>query len=197
MAKRMRRPFLKSILIHFLLVGTVVALLYASREPEKKDESITLENIRIEQEVKDAVHEAIHQIGIPHDEPEDPVVAEPVPREKPAVPSGTPGNPGPARAASGPPPGEMERYLAGVIARIHQTKRYPREAQFNEQEGTVMLKIEVAADGGLLRSEVENPCPFESLNRAALEAVRSVGRLPPVPLRKAVKLHIPIRFQLR
>jgi protein TonB len=197
MAKRMRRPFLKSIVIHLILIGVVVALLFASREPEKKDESITLENIRIEQEVKQAVHEAVHQLGIPHEEPEEVVTTEPAPAVSPPSPRGTPGNPGPNREASGPPPGEMERYLAGVIARIHQTKRYPREAQFNEQEGTVMLKIEVAADGGLLRSEVENPCPFESLNRAALEAVRSLGRLPPVPMAKSVTLHIPIRFQLR
>ena len=197
MAKRMRRSFLKSALIHLILVVMVGALLYASREPEKPDESITLENIRIEQEVKEAVHEAVHQMGIPHEEPEELVVQDPAPPVNPPAPRGTPGNPGPAREASGPPPGEMERYLAGVIARIHQTKRYPREAQFNEQEGTVMLRIEVAADGGLLRSDVETPCPFESLNRAALEAVRSVGRLPPVPIEKAVTLHIPIRFQLR
>jgi TonB family protein len=197
MAKRMRRPFLKSILVHLVLLSVVMGLLFASREPEKKDESITLENIRIEQEVKQAVHEAVHELGIPHEEPEEAVVTEPAPPVSRPVPQGTPGKPGPAREASGPPPGEMERYLAGVIARIHQTKRYPREAQFNEHEGTVMLKIEVAADGGLLRSEVENPCPFESLNRAALEAVRSVGRLPPVPIAKSVTLHIPIRFQLR
>jgi TonB family protein len=197
MAKPMRRPFLKSILIHLILLGLVVGLLYASREAEKKDESITLENIRIEREVKEAVHVAVHQLGIPHEEPEESVVTESVSPVKPPAPVGTPGNPGTAEEAVGPSPDEMERYLGGVIARIHQTKRYPREAQFNEQEGTVMLRIEVSADGILLSSEVENPCPFESLNRAALEAVRSVGRLPPVPLRKAVKLHIPIRFQLR
>jgi TonB family protein len=197
MAKRMRRPFLKSIVIHLILVGVVVALLFASREPEKKDESITLENIRIEQEVKQAVHEAVHQLGIPHEEPEETVTEASAPPVSPPVPRGTPGNPGLNREDSGPPPGEMERYLAGVIARLHQTKRYPREAQFNEQEGTVMLLIEVAADGGVLRSEVENASPFESLNRAALEAVRAVGRLAPVPTGKAVILHIPIRFQLR
>jgi protein TonB len=195
----MRKPFLKSVILHFALLGGVGVLLYASREPEKKDEAITLENIRIEQEVKAALHEAVHSLGLPHEEPE---VA--MPDSEPALeskPSGPPSNPGPPQAASGPPPGEMERYLAGLVARIHQTKRYPREAQFNEQEGTVLLLLEVGADGSMLRSEVETPCPFESLNRAALEALRKLERLPPLPGSgpgtKPVVLHIPIRFQLR
>ncbi|MBU6375234.1 MAG: energy transducer TonB, partial [Bdellovibrionales bacterium] len=94
---------------------------------------------------------------------------------------------------------EMQVYLSGIIARINAQKKYPRSAHFNEQEGLVQILLEVAPDGRLIRTEVEKPCAFPVLNEAALDAVRAIGTLQPLPQSyssKSVVLHVPIHFKI-
>lgn len=225
MPKRLRSYFLNSLLIHLFLLGAVSVLLVRSRAWDPEDATIEIESISIEQGAPvsqpeaQPVNDAQAATQVPPVPPpvEPPVVTpatEPLPPANAAAPIGGGGEREGAGEGKGKSevekdwvdghqrernalPDELGRYVSRVLARINETKRYPREAQFNEQEGTVTLLLEVAPDGSLVRVEMESPCPFESLNQAALEAVRKVGRLPPTPTPRSLIFHIPIRFQIR
>jgi protein TonB len=86
-----------------------------------------------------------------------------------------------------------------VVRLLNQAKRYPRLALLREEEGQVLVAIDVAADGTITDVRVEESSAFESLNRGALATVRALGKLPPVPaeLGEGAHLHVPILFQLQ
>ena len=75
---------------------------------------------------------------------------------------------------------------------------YPARARLKRQEGVVLLAVEVSANGKPLRVEVETSSGFESLDEAAVMAVR-YARIRPeqldgVPV--ASHVQVPVRFQL-
>ncbi len=76
---------------------------------------------------------------------------------------------------------------------------YPAHARRHGQQGTVMLHVLVAADGTVERVELAQSCGFDSLDRSALETVRTLWRF--VPARRdgaGVEswVLVPIRFTL-
>ncbi|NDG85649.1 MAG: TonB family protein [Proteobacteria bacterium] len=159
---------------------------------------ITLNSISIAKGVRKVIHQAVHAIGIPHDEP-----AEEAEESTPAsnVQSGKDARPDEAGGSGAE--NEMSRYLAEIRSRIASTQRYPREARMNDQQGVVGLKIAIAPDGSVLRVEVETPSVFPSLNEAALAAARAHPKFPELPREsgssaapKPVTLHVPIHFVL-
>jgi len=198
MAKKLRSSFARSILLHAALLIWIALLFYKGNQKDRQIDPITIETITLGDEVKKAIHQVVHSIGLPHEEPE---VSE-EPQVKPFDEKSTGAEEAPSSDSSGPTSAnssEIQRYLGEIISRINAKKRYPRAAQFNEQEGLVQILLEVSAQGQILRSEVEKACPFPLLNDAALEAVRAIGVLPPLPLepaRKSILLHVPIRFQI-
>lgn len=195
------KPLFRSALIHLtLLVMVVIALIWDTRRPAA-DVPIHIENISITDQMKKAIHRAVHTIGIPHEEPESPHSEKSseessVKQEHLVSESGSEGG--------GIPATEMQKYLSEVVNRINRVKRYPKDAQFNEQEGVVGLIVEVAPDGKILRSQLEKTTAFDSLNLAAMEAIQKIGALPPLPklpsgeaVQHSVQLHIPLHFQLQ
>ncbi len=199
MGRKLKSPIFQSLLIHALLISGLIVLMNTDRPNEKVDSVITLENVRVSDQIKKVFHRAIHSMGIPHREPEE--SERQLPESDPADSLGE--NSADEGAGGGIPASEMQKYFIEVVNRLHRTKQYPKEAQFNEQEGVVRVLLEIAPDGRILRSEVEKNSTFKSLNDAAIAAVQKLGQLPPLPLKpsgaptsKPIILHIPIHFKL-
>lgn len=76
---------------------------------------------------------------------------------------------------------------------------YPELARMAEAEGTVLLAVTVGIDGTVTDAQVVESDALESLERAALAAVRSwifrPARQGAYPV--AVVIHVPVRFSLR
>lgn len=71
-------------------------------------------------------------------------------------------------------------YSKEVMNRVMSSVIYPKMARMRKQEGVVALKITVDPKGGAV-GEVETSSGFESLDQAALTAVKLVGPLPNPP----------------
>ena len=76
---------------------------------------------------------------------------------------------------------------------------YPERARRKNEEGTVLLRVMVAADGSVARVEVAHSSGSDALDDAALETVRGRWRFVPAE-RGGVKVAswvlVPIRFAL-
>ena len=74
---------------------------------------------------------------------------------------------------------------------------YPASARRRDQQGTVTVRVLIAADGSVERAEVAESSGFDSLDDAALDTVRSRWRFVParhdgLPVESWVL--VPIRF---
>ncbi len=100
-----------------------------------------------------------------------------------------------------PPPdaaalGAYGRDLAGSVA---QRQRYPRIAQLRQWQGSVMLQLDLAADGRLLDVRVVSSSGHEVLDRQAQDMVRAAVPFPPLPATLAgrpLTVDIPVVFRL-
>lgn len=100
----------------------------------------------------------------------------------PAAPSAPPAAPAAPSAAAQAGPGIPSDYVNQVHARINRiaSGRYPRAAALRRQEGRVGYTLLLAADGRLIRFELE-PSGIEALDRAAAEALEAAAPFPPLP----------------
>lgn len=71
---------------------------------------------------------------------------------------------------------------------------YPLVARRRGQEGTVLVRFTVGADGRVLATEAVQPSPWPLLNDAALVAIRERWRFPAGPVRW---YEVPIQFVLK
>lgn len=74
-----------------------------------------------------------------------------------------------------------DKYLQLVRTRIEESRRYPLLARKLGQEGRVLLRFVVTADGGLQEVELGESCGTRSLDEAALAAVRAAAPFPAPP----------------
>lgn len=80
-------------------------------------------------------------------------------------------------------PARTSRAAAGATARLehprlisdpsHWLKRYPAEARRKHWEGTVVVWLEIAADGTLTKAEIHRTSGYDILDRAALRMLRT------------------------
>jgi periplasmic protein TonB len=78
-----------------------------------------------------------------------------------------------AKAASGPDVKVDHRWLAESLwRRVAELKRYPSSARLNGQEGKVILKAVIRADGHLAEVSVQKSSGHQILDAAAIEAVK-------------------------
>ena len=100
--------------------------------------------------------------------------------------------------------GETGVYSAGmfgIIPPVYQRTpqpAYPAAARRRGEEGDVLLKVEVLADGRVGRAEVEGSSGFALLDEAALRTVRNWRFRPALKGRDVVAcwVNIPVRFRL-
>lgn len=147
----------------------------------------------------------------PEPQPEaPPVAAAPSPpaetRERPAPPGPAPApaeeKPGKGietGVASGTSQAEMNRYITTLFTMIDAKKVYPPQSLQRREEGTVVVKLKVAADGTLV--DVSSPTEDHSrLVNASLEAVRKAAPFPPLPasLKQAeAEFQVPVVYKLQ
>lgn len=92
-------------------------------------------------------------------------------------------------------------YRMMVYQRIAELRDYPALAKGLSQEGTVLIRFTILADGDITQVTVVESSGYELLDNAALQ-IFSRGlayRLPPIPAaldKKRWVLSIPIRYQL-
>jgi protein TonB len=97
----------------------------------------------------------------------------------------------------------LEGYLSRIRQIIEGNKRYPRRARRLGWQGAVRVSFTVLEDGTITGIELEAPCRYGELNRAAIRTVRQSSPLPAPPreiLRKTgapLRIGTTIRFQLR
>lgn len=71
---------------------------------------------------------------------------------------------------------------------------YPPAAKLGGQQGTVVVRLTVGADGRVQDAETIRPCPWPSLNQSALRTIRSRWRFKSGAVRS---YQIAIRFHLQ
>lgn len=93
---------------------------------------------------------------------------------------------------------ESDLYVAQVTQLINRHKIYPRMAIDREEEGRVVVAVTLARDGTIIDSRVEEPSPFDRLNKAALQAISSISRFPTLPasISSPMHLHIPLIYTI-
>ena len=146
----------------------------------------------------------------PEPQPEAPPVAAmpspPETRERPAAPPAAPSPPEekPGKGietgvASGTSQAEMSRYVTTIFTMIDAKKVYPPQSMKRREEGTVVVKLKIAADGALVDVSSPTEDPARLVN-ASLEAVRKAAPFPPLPasLKQAeAEFEVPVVYKLQ
>jgi protein TonB len=90
-------------------------------------------------------------------------------------------------------------YLGRLRQRIQESLRYPAMARRRGVTGTVQLEIAIAADGAIAAVSVIASSSHDILDRAAVEAARSLARAPfPADVRpRALTVRLPVVFELQ
>ncbi len=92
-----------------------------------------------------------------------------------------------------------QRVLPQVITARRVAPMYPATSRRRSEEGDVVLDVLVGADGRVTQITVAGSSDFERLDKAAVAAVQQwrfvPGRVAGEP--QAMRLRVPIRFQLR
>lgn len=90
-------------------------------------------------------------------------------------------------------------YFNAMRLMIEKNKRYPQMARRRNQEGSVRVRFLIDNNGNVNALEIVKKAEYESLNKAALEAVRRSAPFakPPASVAKsALKLELTINFKL-
>ena len=92
---------------------------------------------------------------------------------------------------------EHNAYRAAIRREIERHKRYPARAKMMRKQGVVSVSFSVGADGSLSGERVTNSSGDESLDNAALEAVRSARPVGPKPAGFTSSVSVPISFTIQ
>ena len=104
-----------------------------------------------------------------------------------------------ASAVDGAGEGDYGPYRAAFRDRIQELLRYPSSARRRGLSGTVEIEIVVQANGAVSDVAVVDSSSHRVLDEAAVDAARSLPRLPfPDGLRpRALRMRLPVVFELR
>ena len=94
---------------------------------------------------------------------------------------------------------EYSAYLSRLRERLQQALRYPASAQRRGVTGTVQLDIAIEADGVVSSVALAASSSHDALDRAALDAARTLSRQPfPSDVRaRPLKVRVPVTFRLQ
>lgn len=117
----------------------------------------------------------------------------PASQPAPVAPGTAPGtSSGPPSMSTAPAPA-VQKLIFGDGEGNQPAPGYPAAARRAGQEGTVVIRFSVGAEGRVLAAEPSSPSPWGALNREALRVVREQWRFKPGPVRL---YEVAIRFQL-
>lgn len=90
----------------------------------------------------------------------------------------------------------MASWTQRVVALLRQKIRYPRAAEADQLEGTVLVRISLDAAGTIVAATVAKTSGEALLDREALLQLRALGRLTAPPDTTPRTLDVPIDFVL-
>lgn len=123
----------------------------------------------------------------------------PAPSPSPAPPAQKPGKGIETGVEGGTSQAEMNRYVTTLFTMIDAKKVYPPQSLQRREQGTVVVKLEIAADGKLVDASSPTDDP-KRLVDASLEAVRKAAPFPPLPasLKQAeAEFQVPVVYKLQ
>ncbi len=95
--------------------------------------------------------------------------------------------------------GSGDDYLDLLRRHLNRFKKYPEEAVKQKQEGTVLVGFNLAHDGTVIKSWIEQSSGNPLLDQAALDMMRDASPAPPVPERywdKKGPIILPVDFKI-
>lgn len=98
---------------------------------------------------------------------------------------------------SGSNTNEIAAYKTALYREIERRKEYPMRAKMMRKQGVVHISFNVGNDGSLSGENVVKSSGDESLDKAALKAVKSARPIGPKPKGFASNVSVPIRFSLQ
>jgi len=134
--------------------------------------------------------------------PQAPQVAEtPAPTPAPASPPAaeTPRKGIETGVASGTSQAEMNRYVTTLFTMIDAKKQYPPQSMQRHEQGTVVVRLKIAADGKLLDVTSPTTDPHR-LVEASLDAVRNAAPFPALPMslgKSEAEFEVPVNYKLQ
>jgi len=90
-------------------------------------------------------------------------------------------------------------YFEMIRLKVESRKQYPDQAQKQHREGRVNVRFMVTRDGMASSVEIAQGCRYDSLNRAAVQAVRSAAPFPRPPASLfdgPLRVEVTVIFQL-
>lgn len=105
----------------------------------------------------------------------------------------------PQLTASSPAASEINSYLALVRSQIERYKYYPRFSKKQDHQGTVLIKLDIAKNGSIVKTALLSSSGYNTLDKAALDAVRQSSPLPAPSdygLRE-LSLDVPVQYMIR
>ncbi|WP_109118922.1 energy transducer TonB [Azospirillum sp. TSO22-1] len=90
-------------------------------------------------------------------------------------------------------------YAASVSSRLERLKTYPRQARLQRQEGTVLVRFRVDAEGQVVSCAIAGGSGYALLDEEACALVRRASPLPSPPGTSgqgSLELTVPVRFFL-
>ncbi|MGA1860641.1 energy transducer TonB [Azospirillum sp. 11R-A] len=102
------------------------------------------------------------------------------------------------------PPANSDRqsadYFGTIQARLARHKIYPQAARLRREEGTVLVRFTIVADGTITGWAVVQGSGHGSLDRATEEMIQRASPLPPIPAgmgRAQIDITLPVRYALQ
>lgn len=89
-----------------------------------------------------------------------------------------------------------------VMTHLNKFKKYPKNSLINEEEGKVVLKVEIDKNGNVLSAKIQKPCKFTRLNNEALKIFKYASPLPKPPAdlikgKNSVVLNMPVEYNIK
>ena len=89
-----------------------------------------------------------------------------------------------------------------VMAHLNKFKKYPKNSLINEEEGKVILKVEIDKNGNVLSLKMRKSSKFESLNNETLKLFKDASPLPKPPIdlmkgKSSIILNMPIEYDIK
>ncbi|TLD97883.1 energy transducer TonB [Helicobacter jaachi] len=92
--------------------------------------------------------------------------------------------------------GEEDEVFAKIKRAIERRNKYPNMAKKRGLEGEVIVEFIIYKDGKVSNIRIVKPCPHESFNTAAINAVRKAqGDFPSLDV--TTKIELPIVYELK
>ncbi|VUD68764.1 hypothetical protein TDB9533_04123 [Thalassocella blandensis] len=73
-------------------------------------------------------------------------------------------------------------YYSHLASYTQTFARYPRKAQENNQQGSLLLRVTIDRKGKVLNKEIVEKTKFELLNKESLRAIDRASPYPPIPV---------------